>query len=122
MQKESKPEKRLKHLENLGAILNAPMAYTKYVFQKLKGIEMSGHRLATQYCNGEIQSDEMELFLDNAKNELKTLLPENVCRNIHLNTDPRGYFLKLDDDYVRNQNINIERDWGGYGILCPEGV
>jgi hypothetical protein len=39
---------------------------------------------------------------------------------IFLNGDARGYALKIQDDYVRDNNLDIHKDWGGYGILAPE--
>ena len=39
---------------------------------------------------------------------------------IFLNGDPRGYALKIPDDYVRDNDLNIHRDWGGYGIIAPD--
>ena len=37
---------------------------------------------------------------------------------IFLNLDPRGYALKIDDQDARA--LDIYKDWGGYGIICPE--
>lgn len=37
-----------------------------------------------------------------------------------INTDPRGYALKLDLTPEEQRKCNIYRDWGGYGILAPE--
>jgi len=34
--------------------------------------------------------------------------------------DPRGYALKLDDEWTRANAPHIHRDWGGYGILAPD--
>jgi hypothetical protein len=28
--------------------------------------------------------------------------------------------LKIDDDYVRKNNIDIYKDFGGYGIIAPD--
>ena len=39
---------------------------------------------------------------------------------VFLNGDPRGYALKIRDEYVRAHDLAIHRDWGGYGILAPE--
>ena len=27
---------------------------------------------------------------------------------------------KIDDEYLKNNNFNIHRDWGGYGIIAPD--
>ena len=39
---------------------------------------------------------------------------------LFLNGDARGYALKIDDEYLKNNNFNIHRDWGGYGIIAPD--
>lgn len=47
---------------------------------------------------------------------------------VFINRDPRGYALKIDDEWLRKMRDNpntvhlasIERDWGGYGIIAPE--
>jgi hypothetical protein len=37
-----------------------------------------------------------------------------------INRDPRGYSLKIDDEYCREHKLNIHQDWGGYGIIAPD--
>ena len=37
-----------------------------------------------------------------------------------INTDPRGYALKLNITAIEQAKYDIYRDWGGYGILAPE--
>jgi hypothetical protein len=39
---------------------------------------------------------------------------------IFANGDPRGYALKIRSEYVKNNNLDIHRDWGGYGIIAPD--
>lgn len=39
---------------------------------------------------------------------------------VFLNRDPRGYSLKIPDEYVSEHELDIHRDWGGYGILAPD--
>jgi hypothetical protein len=39
---------------------------------------------------------------------------------IFVNRDPRGYCLKIDDEYTRANKLDIGTDWGGYGIIAPE--
>ena len=48
------------------------------------------------------------------------LLPNLPKEAIKINTDPRGYALKIEDSYVKEQKLDIHRDWGGYGILAPD--
>ena len=122
MKKLNKAEIRTKHLTNLSVIFGLTYDMTKIVFKHLKAIEMNGHKLSLDYCNGDIESEAFEKEIVELKIKLHKLLPELVTKNMFFNSDPRGYFLKLEDEFVRQNNINIERDWGGYGIICPEGV
>jgi len=39
---------------------------------------------------------------------------------VRLNRDPRGYALKIDDAWMREHNVALHRDWGGYGIIAPD--
>jgi hypothetical protein len=39
---------------------------------------------------------------------------------VFINRDPRGYQLKIKDDWMTANNADLERDWGGYGLLAPE--
>ena len=108
-----------KHTENLANLIGISKEEAKDLYRKFAAIESIGHRLAEKYCNGEISSDFYDKQMVQIRTELMTILPMKIARNVYLNGDPRGYFLKLDDDFVRSENIVIERDWGGYGILAP---
>ncbi len=37
---------------------------------------------------------------------------------VFVNGDPRGYALKIEDSAARD--LDIHRDMGGYGIICPD--
>lgn len=39
---------------------------------------------------------------------------------VFLNRDPRGYALKIDDEWMRKHDAKLYRDWGGYGIIAPD--
>ena len=39
---------------------------------------------------------------------------------VFINSDPRGYALKIQDTWMREHGAELETDWGGYGILAPE--
>lgn len=39
---------------------------------------------------------------------------------VFLNGDARGYALKIHDSYVKEHNLKIHTDWGGYGIIAPD--
>ena len=47
--------------------------------------------------------------------------PEEFLKfGIFLNTDPRGYALKIPDEIVKKNNLIIHQDWGEFGILAPD--
>ncbi len=50
----------------------------------------------------------------NAIRNRKPLVP------VFFNGDPRGYTLKIRDEYAREHQLKIHRDWGGYGIIAPD--
>lgn len=121
----NKKQRKTRHLENLSLILGMKGELLELCFKHLKNIEKSGHKLAEKYCNGEIDSTQIEELEKKLKSNLLATLkyanPE-VVKNIQFNWDPRGYFLKINDEYTRKNKLSIETDWGGYGIICPEGV
>jgi hypothetical protein len=85
--------------------------------KKLIKIERKASKLSTDYCNGVISSkvfdtQDAELFL-----KLKDTLGE-AGPIVFINSDPRGYALKIDDSSCKN--LSIYKDWGGYGIIAPD--
>jgi hypothetical protein len=58
--------------------------------------------------------NELQNSLDRILNFRKQGIP------VFTNGDPRGYILKIKEDYMRENQVKIERDWGGYGIIAPE--
>lgn len=126
MRRPNKAEIRAKHLNNLGNLLGIKDELLKVCYKSLKDIEYSGHRLAEKYCNGEgIDSTNIEMYEAKLRSNLLATLKyanQDVVKNIQFNWDPRGHFLKLNDEYVRKNKIQIDTDWGGYGIICPEGI
>ena len=90
--------------------------------KRLHTLESKAHKAAEDYCNGVKYTGENDWVIFEEKmlfDLIDLLLPEN-SKALVVNSDPRGYALKLDDAYVRENNISIYRDWGGYGILAPE--
>lgn len=107
------------HGDNLKKIFNVDMDSVK-LCKTLFRLENKGHRLAEQYCNGEIDNietweAETEKIIEKANKILN-----NTKVPVFFNGDPRGYALKIKDDYVRENDLKIDRDWGGYGIIAPD--
>jgi hypothetical protein len=111
-----------RHGENLQRIFNVDMDADKLA-RKIHSLELKAHKLATDYCNGEngVDSENWEDLSDAILAKVDKVL--NFKRQgipVFVNGDARGYALKINDDYVRDNGIEIHKDWGGYGILAPE--
>lgn len=87
--------------------------------KKLRKIEGSASRIALAVCNGALQESPDQDWRDHYRALLARLLKPGAVP-IKINGDPRGYALKIDDQYVREHNLKIHTDWGGYGIIAPE--
>jgi hypothetical protein len=106
-----------KHGEKLNTIFNTginPIDLCK----KLRRIEAAQDRANVNYCNGTIDSDQFDAQREKTLVAVKKVLGGKIP--IYINSDPRGYALKIDDQIVRDQNIDIMTDWGGYGIVAPD--
>src|SRR5579859_5493473 len=98
--------------------------------KKLRRIETGLSPIILKNCNEGVA--EAEMMNETAKAELRVcaLLGLNAinCKDIGLfvNLDPRGYALKLSEEWTREWNHKapgispIYQDWGGYGILAPD--
>lgn len=90
--------------------------------KKLRRIETRAHRAAEQYCNGDIEMEDYERLAKRALDSAIMLLrpaatDDQATAAIYINSDPRGYALKLREDFARKHEI--QRDLGGYGLLAP---
>lgn len=106
------------HGNNLLAIFpNAKEQDPVKLSKKLLRLENKAHILTTDECNtGESHYAELCKILTSVRN----LLQHEFTGEIFVNGDARGYALKIKDDYIRENNVKIQTDWGGYGILAPE--
>ena len=89
--------------------------------KQLRTLENRAHAIAIRLCNGPEYPggyDEVDATTDRIRDNVKRLL--GAGEEIKVNRDPRGYALKINDKYVAKNNLNITRDWGGYGILAPD--
>jgi hypothetical protein len=120
--KQRMTERIEKHGNDLNRIFNLNDDPTKTA-KMIHRFEAKAHQLATDYCNGEngIDSETWEPAADKILDALdKKINFKKAGIPVFLNGDARGYALKIDDEYVRNNNLEIHKDWGGYGILAPE--
>jgi len=117
-----------RHGENLNKIFNTGLDPVK-LCKRLRTLEIKANKLATDYCNGEngVTTDNWELKTAPIMEQVRKLLYPNGMTGdaakdwcIFVNGDCRGYALKIRDEYVRANNLDIYKDWGGYGILAPD--
>lgn len=119
--KERMYQKIEKHGNDLKKIFNLREIDAVKLCKKLHTIEGKANAIAVAYCNGIIDMDKIDSEGEKIMNRLDKILnfrAQNIP--VFFNRDPRGYSLKIDDNYIRNNQIDIYRDWGGYGILSPE--
>ena len=86
--------------------------------KKLFRLENKAHQLAEDDYNGiNVNADVEKIF----KSVSKILNLKNINDfKIFFNNAPRGYALKIDDEFVSKNKLKIHRDWGGNGILAPD--
>ena len=109
--------KDLKRVFNLNSSINE-VKLCKALFK----IENLAHRLATDFCNGtQFTEEQQEKIIDDILNKVDKLLnfkSQNIP--VFFNGDARGYTLKIDSDYMRDNKIYpFYSDWGKYGIIAP---
>lgn len=115
-------DKITKHGENLNKIFGLdedPVALCK----KLLRLENKMTRVNTDWVNGDIEEDEQDKVEKQVLASLDKILGYKAKGiPVFVNTDPRGYALKIKDDWVRKNRdkYQIYSDMGGYGILAPK--
>ncbi len=122
------------HGQNLNKIFNTGIEPVK-LCKSLHRLETKAHHATTCLCNTntlhllelnrytgydveQTNEEDQDKFFDKITKSLEKILGKNKA--IFINFDPRGYALKISDDYVRKHSLKINRDMGGYGILAPD--
>ena len=95
------------------------------LYRKLRRIEARIHRMAIMACNAPDIDSWCERRIEAASARARALLGDRPvdadgvgAARWFVNTDPRGYALKVFDTDPASQYLN--RDMGGYGIIAPE--
>jgi len=108
-----------KHGQDLKRVFNLdPTTDPVKLCKKLLRLENKAHRLATDFCNGDVDQIEFDTKGDKILKKVETILKDK--KHLLLNGDARGYALKIDGDFLRINNLSIFRDWGGFGIVAPD--
>ena len=108
-----------KHGQDLKAVFNLDRDIDPVkLCKRLLRLETKAHKLAVDFCNGVIDQLEWDKKADQILTKVEAILKNKKV--LFCNGDARGYALKIDDEYLKNNNFNIHRDWGGYGIIAPD--
>jgi hypothetical protein len=110
------------HGEKLKVIFRLPEDHDPIKLCKwLRQLEKAASSSAEALCNGEIDQEvwgsRVRLYLDRLDDCLGFRV-KNIP--VIINGDPRGYALKISDNYMKGNPHNLFRDMGGYGILAPD--
>jgi hypothetical protein len=124
-----------KHGANLNAIFNTGIDNIK-LCKKLFQLENKAHRAATCLCNTntldllelnqwtgydvkQATEDEQDAFFSNILDKVDKILNfKKLNIPVFINHDPRGYALKIKNEY--SKGLKLHQDFGGYGIIAPE--
>lgn len=118
----AKREAELRHVFRLQRIFpKAKDLIGAELYRRLHRLEAEAHSFAERCCNEDIPEEKQTRKDKSILDRLDAVLGFRAAGvPVFLNGDPRGYAIKIDDAYVKAHGLEIERDWGGYGIVCPE--
>lgn len=95
----------------------------KAIRSVLVRLENTISKLSLSQCNdADFNMSELDRSIEVAKQKFSAMFPD-LAIDLHINTDPRGYALKIDDTVMRSGKydiVKLDRDMGGYGILSPQ--
>lgn len=103
-------ENHLKALEVLG--------FKASQFNRLRFLENRANHWAVKYANGDIDGNDFEAVRFDVEQAIKKLHDGTLPKGFFVNSDPRGYALKIDNEKTEIPQ-GLYTDWGGYGILAP---
>jgi len=117
---ESRVEKHGRQL--LDIFLHAMEQNPVKLCSKLRRIEAQALQISLRICNGpEYEPSQLEKATEMIKRKLDSLLRYKVAGiPVIVNRDPRGYQLKIDDEWMATHRASLHRDMGGYGIIAPD--
>lgn len=109
-------------LEKLAILCGLENPDGKKLSLKLFKLEQIANKAATNYCNGEIEHFQYEDIVNPIEDKVKLLFNQQL-KGFFVNSDPRGYSLKIQDSTFKElyrEKTGLTSDWGGYGILSPD--
>ena len=114
-----------KHGEDIKKIFSLPADTDPIKLCKsLRRLETQAQTIQETHGNGyyEVAARQEAVLIVKLKNLLMPdSTPEEFLKfGIFLNTDPRGYALKIPDNIVKENAWTIHKDWGEFGIIAPD--
>ena len=91
--------------------------------RRVRLIEVKAHRLAERQCNEDMPEKVSDRLDAEIERRIEDVLSHKAAQvPVFVNGDPRGYALKIDDAWMRQNRDKkpLHLDWGGYGIIAPE--
>lgn len=110
-------------LSELSFYLTAERKDGKKLSVALLKMEREAHKMATDYCNGDngVDCDTWAAYTDKLGTKILQLFGASEIPGLIINSDARGYALKIDSEYMGEyEGIGLHKDMGGNGILSPE--
>ena len=111
------------HGERVKKFFNMPASTDPIgLCKQLRRLENKAQRVQDIHANGQYEESAREEARIIVK--LKdVLMPEATAEEflnigIFLNTDQRGYALKIPDEIIKEHKFS--KDWGGFGIIAPD--
>lgn len=113
-------DQQTQHGERLRAIFPKAADYTGYaLYVRVRALEVEAHKLAEDQCNRPLSESYVERKEESILSRLDDILGFRERKiPIFCNGDPRGYGLKIREADAKN--LDIHKDWGGYGIIAPD--
>lgn len=109
-----------RHGNNLNKIFKTDMNPV-VLCRKLFSLEKKMRRATVDDTNGDIDSKELSKIEKSTLDAVDAILGYKAKKiPVFVNDEPRGYALKIDNDWVQKNNVNIYTDMGGYGVLAPD--
>lgn len=115
-------EKHYQALEKLAVLCGVDSVNGKKLSNKLRRIEAIANKAATDFCNGDMDSNQFNFISEEITGKVQHLF-NNKLTGFFVNSDCRGYALKIETECtneLKSLNINLQNDWGGYGLIAPE--
>ena len=89
--------------------------------KRLRQIEAKAAKVALDLCNGETDQATADEALQKIEYEVNGVTGfARAGVPVFINRDPRGYALKIESEWMRENAPRMHQDWGGYGIIAPD--